>query len=59
MLQTPERIKLEDDFHVEDDFAYFCIYDDLCGIVPSRCLELPAIADSCYVDVKDVFPDSI
>lgn len=53
---VPEEIKLTDNYTVEDDFIYFCNYDDRCGIVSSRCLELPAIADSCYVDVQDVFP---
>lgn len=48
---VPEEIKLTDNYTVEDDFIYFCNYDDRCGIVSSQCLELPAIADSCYVDV--------
>lgn len=57
MLQTPERIELEDNFDVEDDFSYFCIYDD-CFIPmmrypmgePKECL-----AESCYVSREEVF----
>lgn len=54
------NFELKDDFVPEDDFSYFCMYDDcfweLCCGRPRRGIELPAIADSCYVDVKDVFP---
>lgn len=54
--QEYKDIKLEDTFAVEDDFSYFCMYDDLMGVVSSHNIELPAIADSCYVDCADVFP---
>ena len=52
-----DSIELEDTFVVEDDFSYFCMYDDLMGVVSSRNIELPAIADSCYVDnIEDYLP---
>lgn len=40
---------------IEDDFSYFCKYDDLTGVVASFSTELPAIADSCYISRADVF----
>lgn len=40
---------------VEDDFSYFCKFDDLAGIIVSPNTEFPAIADSCYIDRADVF----
>lgn len=49
------NVILDDSFTVEDDFSYFCMYDDLMGVVASHNVELPAIADSCYVDRADVF----
>lgn len=42
---------------VEDDFSYFCKLDDLAGIIVRPNTEyFPAIADSCYIDLKEVFP---
>lgn len=49
------NVILDDSFTVEDDFSYFCMYDDLMGVVASHNVELPAIEDSCYVDRADVF----
>ena len=47
---------LDDVFAVEDDFAYFCMWDDLMGFGSAvSAPELPAIADSCYVDRSEVF----
>lgn len=46
----------DDKFAVEDDFTYFCMYDDLMGIgAVVGAPELPAIANSCYVPREDVF----
>lgn len=42
-------------FTVEDDFSYFCRYDDLTGVVASPNTELPAIEDSCYINRSEVF----
>ncbi len=42
-------------FTVEDDFSYFCKYDVLTGVVASSSGELPALADSCYVSLTEVF----
>ena len=42
-------------FTVEDDFSYFCKYDVLTGVVASSNGELPALADSCYVSLDEVF----
>lgn len=50
-----DDVFLDDIFAVEDDFSYFCMYDDLMGVASSHSIELPAIADSCYVDRADVF----
>ena len=36
-------------FVVEDDFSYFCRYDDLSGIYSGISKEVPALADSCYM----------
>lgn len=44
---------------VEDDFSYFCKFDDLAGVIVSPDTELPSIADSCYIDRKAVFSDSL
>ena len=40
---------------VEDDFSYFCKFDDLAGVIVSPNTELPAIADSCYIDCETAF----
>lgn len=40
---------------VEDDFSYFCKFDDLAGIVVRPNTEFSAIADSCYIDLEEVF----
>lgn len=45
-------------FDVEDDFYYFPMYDTLTGTVASDKGELPALADSCYVSLEDVFSPS-
>ena len=42
-------------FAVEDDWTYFCMYDDLMGTSVIGVPELPAIADSCYVPREEVF----
>lgn len=42
-------------FEVEDDFYYFPKYDILTGTVASDKGELPALADSCYVSLEEVF----
>lgn len=53
--ERKDNIWLDNVFTVEDDFSYFCMYDDLMGVAASHNIELPAIADSCYVDRADVF----
>ena len=40
---------------VEDDFSYFCKFDDLAGPIVEPDVELPSIKDSCYIDIKDAF----
>ena len=42
-------------FEVEDDFGYFPMYDTLTGTVANDKGKLPALADSCYVSLKEVF----
>lgn len=42
-------------FTVEDDISYFCKYDDLTSVVASPNAELPAVAESCYVDPAEIF----
>ncbi len=42
-------------FTVEDDFSYFCRYDDLSGNYTGISKELPALADSCYINRAEVF----
>lgn len=42
-------------FTVEDDISYFCKWDELTGVIASPNPELPSIAESCYVDPKDIF----
>ena len=42
-------------FVVEDDFSYFCRYDDLSGIYSGISKEVPALADSCYINRAEVF----
>ena len=42
-------------FTVEDDFSYFCKYDELTSVIATPNAELPSIAESCYVDLSDVF----
>lgn len=44
---------------VEDDFSYFCKFEDLAGVIVNPNTELPAIADSCYIDRAKVFSDSM
>lgn len=44
-----------DKFAIEDDFTYFCMYDDLMVTSVIGVPELPAIADSCYVPREEVF----
>lgn len=44
---------------VEDDFSYFCKFDDLAGVIVSPDTELPSIADSCYIDRKAAFSDPL
>jgi hypothetical protein len=58
MANNPNEndVKLTDNYRMEDDFLYFCMWDDGMGILSSRCPELPAIENSCYVDCADVFP---
>lgn len=40
---------------VEDDFSYFCKWDDLQGILPHAHDEFHAINDSCYIPLEEVF----
>lgn len=40
---------------VEDDFSYFCKFDDLADIIATPGTELPAIANSCYINRASVF----
>lgn len=52
------EIRVSSQFTAEDDFSYFCKYDSLTGVVASSNTELPALADSCYVNRADVFLSS-
>lgn len=49
------EIRVSMQFTAEDDFSYFCKYDNLTGVVATSNVELPALADSCYVNRADVF----
>lgn len=40
---------------VEDDFSYFCKFDDLAGVVVNPDTEMSAIINSCYITIADVF----
>lgn len=40
---------------VEDDFSFLCKLDYLAGILPLEHNEFPAIADSCYISLEEVF----
>lgn len=40
---------------VEDDFSYLCKLDDLAGILQITRTEFPAIVNSCYIDIEEVF----
>ena len=40
---------------IEDDFSYLCKLDDLAGILPRTYTDFPAIADSCYIPLEEVF----
>lgn len=45
-------------FDVENDFGYFPMYDTLTGTVSSDKGMLPALANSCYVSLEEVFSPS-
>ncbi len=40
---------------VEDDFSYFCKFDDLADPIVQPGSEFPSIANSCYISRKEVF----
>ena len=40
---------------VEDDFSYFCKFDDLAGPIVQTWPEFSSIANSCYISRKEAF----
>ena len=40
---------------IEDDFSYFCKFDDPADPIVKPDVELPSIADSCYIPRDEAF----
>lgn len=57
MYTSPEdsEILVMSPFPEEDDFSYFCKYDELTGVVACPGIYLPTVEQSCFVSRADVF----
>lgn len=57
---APDSYEIDQRFQltVEDDFAYFCKFDDLAALIVKADMDRPSIADSCYISRKEAFGDS-
>lgn len=53
-----EEIIIISPFAEEDDYSYFCKYDELTGVVACPGTYLPSISESCYASRADIFPSA-
>lgn len=40
-------------FYKEDEFSYFCRFDELTGVIACPGVTLPTLQDSCYVSCDE------
>ena len=55
ILPDSYEIDLALQLTVEDDFSYFCKFDDLADPIVQPDSELPSITNSCYISREEVF----
>ena len=52
-LSENENIFTVSPFYKEDEFSYFCRFDELTGVIACPGIDLPTLQESCYISCDD------